>query len=170
MIAILLVAAVLAESFVKKISPNVSNFVSPESYHLRIKYGDAILPSNVLISAISFHALQPTFSIIPLVRSFSSLGNSLHIYISPRVGIRSFGGPEVRQGDQGITNHQSVSEWDKDNNWLPPSLLISPLYLVTQFNFSLSWPGLLVNYLVMSFTLVEDAKIQYCQTVREFQE
>ncbi|KAA6392239.1 MAG: hypothetical protein EZS28_012231 [Streblomastix strix] len=84
--------------------------------------------NNVLISSQSFHALQPTISIIPLVRSFNSLGNSLLIFISPRVGIHILGGPEVRQGDTGITNHYPVSEGDEDNNWLPPSLLISPLY------------------------------------------
>ncbi|KAA6362466.1 MAG: hypothetical protein EZS28_042007 [Streblomastix strix] len=83
---------------------------------------------NVLISALSFHALQPTISIIRLVRSFSSLGNSLLISISPRVGIHILGGPEVRQGDTGITNHYPVSYGDEDNNWLHPSLLISPHY------------------------------------------
>ncbi|KAA6380251.1 MAG: hypothetical protein EZS28_024221 [Streblomastix strix] len=34
--------------------------------------------------------------------------------------------------------------------------------LDTQFNLSLSWPELLVNYLAISFALIEDAKIQYC--------
>ncbi|KAA6369792.1 MAG: hypothetical protein EZS28_034681 [Streblomastix strix] len=87
-----------------------------------------MVQGSVLISALSFHALQPTISIIPLVRSFSSLRNSLLISISPRVGIHIQGGPEVRQGDTGITNHYPVSKGDEDNNWLPPSLLISPLY------------------------------------------
>ncbi|KAA6357050.1 MAG: hypothetical protein EZS28_047423, partial [Streblomastix strix] len=82
----------------------------------------------VLVSSFSFHALQPTFSIIQLVRSFSSLENSLLISISPRVGIHILGGQEVRQGTTGITNHYPVFKGDEDNNWLPPSLLISPLY------------------------------------------
>ncbi|KAA6380605.1 MAG: hypothetical protein EZS28_023868 [Streblomastix strix] len=69
-----------------------------------------MVQSNVIISVLSFHALQPTISIIPLVRSISALGNSLLISISPRVGIRILGGPEVRQGDTGITNHYPVSE------------------------------------------------------------
>ncbi|KAA6394560.1 MAG: hypothetical protein EZS28_009908 [Streblomastix strix] len=101
--------------------------------------------SNVLISALSIHALQLTFSIIPLVRSFSSLENSLLISISPLVWIHILGGLEFRQGDTGITNHYPVSKGDEDNNW----------------------PRLLVNYLAMSFILVKDARIQYCQTVRD---
>ncbi|KAA6367117.1 MAG: hypothetical protein EZS28_037356 [Streblomastix strix] len=110
--------------------------------------------SNILISALSFHALQPTISIIPLVRSFSSLGNSLLTSISPRVGIHILGGPEVRQGDMEITNHYSVSKRDEDNNWLP----------------LLSLSHLFIEIPTMSFALIEDAKIQYCKTLREFQE
>ncbi|KAA6367888.1 MAG: hypothetical protein EZS28_036585, partial [Streblomastix strix] len=105
---------------------------------------------------------RPTFSIIPLVRSIISLGNSLLISISPRIAIRILGGSEVRQGDTGITNHYPVSEGDEDNNWLHPSHLISPLYCDIQFNLSLSWPELLVNHLAISFALIDDAKIQYC--------
>ncbi|KAA6357468.1 MAG: hypothetical protein EZS28_047005 [Streblomastix strix] len=84
--------------------------------------------SNVLISSLSFHVSQPTISIIPLFRSFSSLGNSLLLSISSPVGILLFGGPEVKQGETGITNHYPVSQGDEDSNWLPLSLLISPLY------------------------------------------
>ncbi|KAA6399078.1 MAG: hypothetical protein EZS28_005401 [Streblomastix strix] len=62
--------------------------------------------------------LQPTFSINPLVRSFSSIGNSLLISIPPLVGICILGEPEVRQGDTGITNHCPVSRGDKNNNRL----------------------------------------------------
>ncbi|KAA6377249.1 MAG: hypothetical protein EZS28_027223, partial [Streblomastix strix] len=71
---------------------------------------------TILISAFSFHALKPIFRLIPLIRSFSSLGKFLLISISPLVGIHILGGPEVRQGDMGITNHYSVSKGDEDNN------------------------------------------------------
>ncbi|KAA6369451.1 MAG: hypothetical protein EZS28_035022 [Streblomastix strix] len=44
------------------------------------------------------------------------------------LGLIFLGGQEVRQGDTAITNHYPVFKGDEDNYWLPPSLLISPLY------------------------------------------
>ncbi|KAA6399763.1 MAG: hypothetical protein EZS28_004712 [Streblomastix strix] len=70
----------------------------------------------ILISALSLHALQPTISIITLVRSIISLGNSLLISVPSRVGIRILGGPEVRLGDMRITNHYPASGGDEDIN------------------------------------------------------
>ncbi|KAA6380835.1 MAG: hypothetical protein EZS28_023641 [Streblomastix strix] len=40
----------------------------------------------------------------------------------------SFGRPEARLGDSGITNHYPVSPAYKDNYWLLHSFLILPLY------------------------------------------
>ncbi|KAA6353191.1 MAG: hypothetical protein EZS28_051283 [Streblomastix strix] len=64
---------------------------------------------------------------ISLSVSFRNLDPSILVIVSSLVGIYLLGGPEVKQGDSGISNHYPVSPGDEDNNWLSPSLLILPI-------------------------------------------